>query len=186
MKEKHNKPLIIKGKSNSGKSTLAKALEEKGYKRIITYTTRPMRPGEIQDVDYHFLSQEEFDKRKSEGFFAETADYDATFGHCSYGSSKESYQEGTVIVLNPYGIKQIKAANINCNVLYLDINDELIRERAIARGDKLEEIERRIEKDNIDFMDAYENSDFAVEITSKTTVKELVNLVEFFLYPLKL
>ena len=49
--------VILIGKSASGKDTVAKRLiKDYGYQKIVTWTTRPMRPGEKQDITYHYTS----------------------------------------------------------------------------------------------------------------------------------
>ena len=48
--------LIIGGKSGSGKDSVVKEFEKNGWKKIIKYTNRPKREGEIDGVDYHFVS----------------------------------------------------------------------------------------------------------------------------------
>jgi len=58
--------LCLMGGSGSGKTVLAKKLEEfdpKKYTRVVEITTRPMREGELDGVDYHFISDKEYDKR---------------------------------------------------------------------------------------------------------------------------
>ena len=175
--------IVIIGKSGSGKTTLAKYLEEiKGFRRIITYTTRPIRENEVDGVDYHFLSQEEFNKRKEDGFFAETADYDASFGHCSYGSAKEDYNidNNSVIVLNPYGVKQIYGKTKG-KIIYIIASNDLIRKRLQLRGDKSEEIERRLETDEIDFKDMDKYSDFNIKIDSNSTIEDIAHKIQFAL-----
>ena len=62
--------IVLAGKSASGKNFVARKLEEHGYKSITTYTTRPKRKGEKQDITYHFISDDEFNKKINEGFFA--------------------------------------------------------------------------------------------------------------------
>ena len=55
--------LVLVGPSASGKSAIVKCLESKyGIKKFITCTTRPMRVGEINGVDYFFMTKEEFAK----------------------------------------------------------------------------------------------------------------------------
>lgn len=51
---------IIMGRTCSGKSTIVKELKKYGFHLILTTTTRPKREKEIQNVDYHFVSEEEF------------------------------------------------------------------------------------------------------------------------------
>lgn len=50
--------VILTGESCSGKDTIRRALEKKGYKNIVSYTTRPIRCGEINGVDYNFVGEE--------------------------------------------------------------------------------------------------------------------------------
>ena len=145
---------IILGKMGSGKTTLAKELEKRGMKRIVTYTTRPIRPGEIDGVDYHFISPEEFNRMVEEDLFAEYITYNATFGTCSYGSLKEDYfcnEEDKVIVLNPYGLTMVKEKNIPHISIFLDPPATVLQERLLRRGDNAEEIKRRLARDEEDF-----------------------------------
>lgn len=56
--------IILMGKSASGKDTVVrKLIEQKEYKRIITWTTRPMRPGEKEGITYHYTSEDDFKKK---------------------------------------------------------------------------------------------------------------------------
>lgn len=52
--------IVLVGQTNSGKTTVAKLLEAYGYKRIVTYTTRPKRQGERDGIDYNFVTDEKF------------------------------------------------------------------------------------------------------------------------------
>lgn len=69
---------IISGPSGSGKTTLVKRLFfnpsrlAKNIQRAISYTSRPIRKGEIDGKDYFFISRNEFEKREKEGEFIET------------------------------------------------------------------------------------------------------------------
>ena len=82
--------LILIGPSASGKTEVAKILISKyGMQRLVTYTTRKMRTGEIGGRDYHFVTVEEF-LNLSEGEFVET-----TFYNGNYGSRKRHYPRQT-------------------------------------------------------------------------------------------
>lgn len=144
--------IVIVGQIASGKSTLAKFMEEHGFERIVTYTTRPPREGEIDGVDYHFLSGlEEFADKAEAGFFAEHTGYTAKFGFVRYGTSKESLETPggvkKVVVLNPEGVIQLKEAGYDIFVVYLDFGQETLMRRALQRGDAPSEIGRRIADD---------------------------------------
>ncbi|HSA56025.1 MAG TPA: guanylate kinase [Gemmatimonadaceae bacterium] len=68
-------PLILSAPSGGGKTTIARMLLESrpdiGYS--VSCTTRPPRDGEVDGRDYHFLSQNDFEVRRTRGEFAESA-----------------------------------------------------------------------------------------------------------------
>ena len=60
MKMKKFKVLAIMGKAGSGKDTIAKELlnlRPEKFNRVVSATTRPPREGEVNGVDYHFLTK---------------------------------------------------------------------------------------------------------------------------------
>lgn len=68
------KLVVISGPSGAGKTTLLKRLYAncpRPLKASVSATTRPPRPGEVDGVDYHFLSREEFARRREAGEFLE-------------------------------------------------------------------------------------------------------------------
>lgn len=70
----HGKLIVISGPSGAGKTTLLKRMFAECPAPLvgsISATTRPPRPGEIDGVDYHFLSQAEFERRRADGEFLE-------------------------------------------------------------------------------------------------------------------
>lgn len=144
------------GKTNSGKDSIVnKLVKEHGFKRAITYTTRPMRDGEVQGSTYHFINDYEFDAKVKEGFFAEYKTYETAFGICKYGSSKESYinsDKKTIIILTPDGYRDVlNTLDPKLTAIYIYANNQTIKERLKKRGDNKEEAERRLLHDNEDF-----------------------------------
>lgn len=146
---------VIIGRTASGKDTIVSKLTKSGYKRIVTYTSRPMRKKEKNGETYHFVTKKEFERLISSGFFAEWRSYDTIDGVWYYGSSVDSYDtdEDRIIILNPDGFRQIKKIlnTENIKSIYIYSNIKTIRNRLKKRGDKKEEAERRIEHDLIDF-----------------------------------
>lgn len=78
---------MVSAPTGGGKTTLVtKALSSLSPRfpitRLVTYTTRQPRPGEVHGTDYTFISKEEFAKLQIENFFAETTCYNGNM----YGS----------------------------------------------------------------------------------------------------
>lgn len=78
------KLIIISGFSGAGKGTLVKKLMElypERYALSVSATTRSPRPGEVDGVSYHYISQEQFDRLVTEDYFIEHAGYtDNSYG----------------------------------------------------------------------------------------------------------
>ena len=150
--------LVICGKTASGKNLVRDILVEKyNYNPIITYTSRPPRKGEKQDITYHFISDEEFKRKIDEGFFAEWKSYVTNDGLWYYGSALEDCVNATdndVIILTPDGVRDLKKNGVNAIVIYLYSNLNTIKHRLKFRGDDLKEVERRISSDIKDFKNA--------------------------------
>jgi guanylate kinase len=70
--------IVISGPSGVGKDTVIKRLLEvdPNLRYSVSYTTRAARPGEVDGVNYHFVSRDEFERLIREGAFLEHATYD--------------------------------------------------------------------------------------------------------------
>lgn len=141
--------IILVGESGAGKSSIEKILADKyEYKRTVSYTTRPPRQGEIDGVDYHFISKDEYVEKFNAGFFAETGSYNGWF----YGTTKDQYCKNTVCVLTPHGLRQIKKSfgedvELKIKSFYIKVprRDRLIK--ILERGDEINEAIRRNQSD---------------------------------------
>ena len=68
--------IVVSGPAGSGKTTLCARLTDaypQAIRRVITCTTRAPRPGEVDGVDYHFLSRDDFERQVAAGVFLEYA-----------------------------------------------------------------------------------------------------------------
>jgi guanylate kinase len=94
--------ILISAPSGGGKTTLCQQLlaRHPDMVRVVTCTTRPPRPGEVEGRDYYFLDQATFSKRVAEGGFLEHA----TVYNYSYGIPKievlEKLRKGSDVLLN--------------------------------------------------------------------------------------
>lgn len=187
---KNIKTVLLAGKSGSGKTTTAeKLVQQMRFTKIITDTTRPMRPGEVNGVDYYFDTEDEFKRMISENKFAEYVDYDAAFGHVWYGSRTSEYTDRpngniAVAILNPFGVKTLlkKLDPQTTAVIYIDCPADLRAGRLYARGDDSREIERRLKTDETDFSDFAEISDIIIKPDRKSDPDTVVDCITKVLY----
>lgn len=80
------KIFYVMGKSASGKDTIYKKLLERfsWLQTVVTYTTRPIRDGETEGVEYHFTSVPKLEQMKLEGNVIESRTYETVFGPWRY------------------------------------------------------------------------------------------------------
>jgi guanylate kinase len=80
-------PIVISGPSGVGKTSIIERLPEfdPGVRLSVSVTTRPRRAGEVEGRDYHFLTREEFERRRAAGALVEWAE---VHGY-GYGTPRE-------------------------------------------------------------------------------------------------
>ena len=141
--------IVLSGPSASGKTEVAKRLmNQYNIKRVITTTTRPMRNGEVNGVDYYFVSKERFKSMISEDLFVEYTEYNGNL----YGSLKSEIADNTVIAIEPNGMRAyISLHDPHIVVFYLDVCEKVRRERMLMRGDSPENVEQRLKEDKVRF-----------------------------------
>lgn len=140
--------IILIGPSASGKTAVGRMLERKyNIKKVVTYTTRPPRIGEVEGLDYHFLNKQEFLTRKDKNFFFETVNYNDNY----YGTSLESLDDSHYIILDINGYNSYKKSDLKVVPYFLYTSKETRRERMIKRLDNPICIEERLSIDDTKF-----------------------------------
>ena len=183
--------IIIAGKSGSGKDAVIGELARRGYKNIIKYTTRPMRKHESQGKPYYFISEKEFKKKESNGLFLIVEEFHSAKGTWYYGSLKEELlnlknnSENWLIFLPPKGIEKLSkdphSKEINSKIIYLRANSGTIAKRLRRRGDDPEEVQRRIEADENDFVAFEYFADKCVYNNSGTELNDVVDIIDDYI-----
>jgi len=155
------KPMMIAfaAPSGAGKTSITRRLltMDPALRLSVSWTTRKMRPGEIDGQDYVFVTQEAFDKRAAEGGFLEYAhaNYHA-FGN-SYGTPRDyvddALAEGHDVLFDIewQGVRQLKAAapGDTVSVFILPPTRAQLEERLNRRGqDDSASVARRMAKAN--------------------------------------
>lgn len=137
--------IILVGPSASGKSVVAKKMIEKfGFKKIVTYTTRSKRINEVDDLDYHFITQEDFVNKKNNDFFIEYAFYNNNY----YGTAFNDISKEKILIVEPQGANiYYEKLKTEAFLVYLEASEDNRRKRMIERQDALESIDARLKSD---------------------------------------
>ena len=139
---------MLSAPSGAGKTTLCSALRHKpDFVYAVSCTTRRPRAGEIEGEDYHFLSDEEFDRRVTAGEFLEYAEVHGS----KYGTLKSSVTENlrkgidVLIDIDTKGAATIRACgdpfilDALADVFIMPPNLEELRRRLMKRGTETEQ-----------------------------------------------
>jgi len=121
--------IIVTGPSCSGKTTLVGKLQ--GITRVVSTTTRPIREGEVNGVDYHFVTAEEFEKLK----FIERSE---VYGN-QYGVTVDALEQAegnVVIILDVQGALEFQDLyGTDATFVFLHVPIEELSRRMEKRGD---------------------------------------------------
>jgi guanylate kinase len=147
---------VITGPSGVGKGTLIKRLlaAVPDLKLSISATTRAPREGEEDGVDYHFLSEADFERRRQEEDFLEFASYSGN----RYGTLRSNVErcleagQSVVLEIEVQGATQVRAAKPDSVQIFIAPPDPaVLRERLAGRGtDSAEAIDKRLETAEIE------------------------------------
>ena len=153
--------IVLSGPSGVGKGTVRKALFDMPNHNLVysvSMTTRKMRPGERDGVDYYFVSKDEFEQRIHEGKFLEYAEFVGNYYGTPLDKINENLERGNEVVLEIEvdGALQVKKKVPNCVMIFLvPPGKEALYERLRRRGTESEEIiEERVQKANREFKKA--------------------------------
>jgi guanylate kinase len=142
---------VITGPSGGGTGTLIRTLLERvpGLELAVSATTRAPRPGEAAGIDYHFLDDDEFERRVQTGDFVEHAHYSGR----RYGTLREELERrlsrGAPVVLEieVQGARQVAETMPEAvRIVIAPPSTEALRTRLIGRGtDSADDVRRRLD-----------------------------------------
>jgi guanylate kinase len=141
---------VITGPSGVGKGTLIRTLLQRvpELELSVSATTRAPRPGEEDGVDYHFLSDAEFDRRVLEGDFLEHAAYSGRRYGTLRSQVERRLEDGASVVLEieVQGARQVAEQMPEAQRIFIaPPSEEALRTRLVGRGtDDDEQRERRL------------------------------------------
>jgi guanylate kinase len=171
--------LVVTGPSGVGKGTLIRRLLERrpDYRLSVSATTRKPRPGEVDGRDYHFLSEQEFERRLAAGDFLEHALYAGNH----YGTLKAEVDRtpgNLVIEIEVEGARQVRQALPEATQVFIaPPSDETLRQRLEGRmTDAPEVIERRLARAKEELAARQEFKRVIVNDDLERAVEELADL----------
>jgi guanylate kinase len=182
--------LVLAGPAGAGKTTLCDRFvaETPGFSRVVTATTRPPRPGEVNDVHYHFLTPAQFDTRVAAGEFIEWA---FVHGAHRYGTLAASVLgpltagRSLIVNLDVQGVDHFRqAAQTNpllrrhLVTIFISVPTSELRARLTGRGkDSEEEIARRLRTAEVELREA---GKFDYRIISRSRDEDFADLLKIW------
>ena len=151
MKKNSGTVLVLSGPSGAGKSSLIKKIAQDigEYYFSISTTTRPMREGEVDGVDYHFVTKEEFEKDIEADNFLEYATVHGNYYGTSIKPVQKALHEGKLVLfdIDVQGNALVKnrLGDLLTSVFITTPSLSILKERLEARAtDSQEVIDNRI------------------------------------------
>lgn len=156
-------PIIVSSPSGAGKTTIVDAVlkRDTSVSRVITATTRALRTGEKNGVDYHFWTIKQFEQAIKKGQMLEWAQVHTHY----YGIPKKSVDDlmkkgiCPILVIDVQGARTVKAQYPNAATVFI-VPPSLkeLKNRILRRNDNTQDIEIRLEtaKKEMQELDRYD------------------------------
>lgn len=169
--------IALTGMAGVGKDKMMKEVLKKmpGLHEIVSCTTRPMREGEKEGVNYFYLTKEQFAEKVLNMEMLEATCFNDWF----YGTALQSLDETVVNigVFNPDGIDALlESPLVNVKVYYVQATDKnrLIRQLNREENPDVDEIVRRFKADKENFADI----EYEYEVLPNNTMEDFWVAVE--------
>jgi len=157
------KIFCVMGKSSSGKDTLYQMLKkELEFDSIVPYTTRPIREGETDGVEYHFVTEKEVAELEEAGKIIELRAYNTVHGIWKYFTADDAQidleHRNYLMIGTVEAYEKLKAyyGEEHLVPIYIEVDDGIRLQRALNREKlqeqpKYAEMCRRFLADEVDF-----------------------------------
>lgn len=188
--------LVLTGKTASGKDTIMRQILNKfpSFKRVVSTTSRAIRPGEKEGIDYKFLTVDQFKGKINSGQLLEYVEYGGNF----YGTEKEELNklstssliwridpsragEARDFIKRSYQQNKAEQLIKALTVIYITTSEEVILQRLKNRHLSEVEIDKRRSDDIKIWEENKNNYDFVVEnVPGKLgdTISQVVKIIE--------
>ncbi|XMB85692.1 guanylate kinase [Mycoplasmatota bacterium WC44] len=154
--------VVVSGPSGVGKGTVRKALfdmENHNYCYSVSMTTRKPREGEVDGVDYYFVTREEFEQRIEDDMFLEYAEFVGNYYGTPLDKVEDKLNEGLEVILEieTAGALQVRKKMKDAVLIFIvPPTKQALYDRLISRGTETSyQVNNRIEKANSEFLLAH-------------------------------
>jgi Guanylate kinase len=190
------KIIAMVGCSASGKDSIQERLVELGFVPITSHTSRPMRNGEVDGVQYHFVDKDEASKMLSDNEFIEHRVYHVASGEdWIYGISKQVIEKAyvneyvSVVIVDFNGLKELerylesKGLRNRLTSIYVNATPQTRLIRSLSREgemtpDQIEEVIRRYNDDKQNVEPAIFYCDIVIKNETKEHMDKAVKIIQ--------
>ena len=181
------KLIVVSGPSGAGKTSVVRRLlkeSELPIRLSVSATTRQPRPGEVDHVDYHFLSPEEFEQRRRAGEFLECCE---VFGKgCWYGTLRSEVDSGlaagewVLLEIDVQGAIEVMEKYPDAVTIFIrpESMEELERRLRGRKTETEEKIQRRLDEARREMKQIHRYRYDVINDTIDRTVDELKNILQ--------
>ena len=189
-----SKIFYLMGKSASGKDTIYKKIKEQmpELKTIVIYTTRPIREGEMEGVEYHFVNDDKLQEFRKAGKVIELREYNTVHGVWKYFTADDGQFDAednyiAIGTLESYKGMREHLGQEKLVPIYIEVEDGIRLQRALLREQqqsepKYKELCRRFLADCDDFSEEkIQKADIKKRFFNNTTLEECLKEVEEYI-----
>ena len=176
------KLFVISGASGVGKSTVLShvmaAREDLVFS--VSATTREPRPGEVDGVDYYFISRDAFEQMISRGEFLEYDEHHAVLYGTPRGQILEKMERSNVVLdIEPNGAFNVRASGLDATLIFImPPSREELERRLRSRGDTSpEQIRIRLERANWEMDQSVHYDHVVVNDRVETCAEEILKII---------
>ena len=171
------KLICVVGMTGRGKDTFAKEISER-YKIpiVCSYTTRDMRPGEVDGREHHFISKERMKSLLDE---ANVIAYAKKPSGVEYCATLESLPDEAIYIIDPEGIAYLQrhfAGKLDLFIVEITCPIEVVKRRVIQRGDDFETFLKRNADEEKEWSEFHDSGVWQISIDSNQPLNNMLDL----------
>ena len=176
--------VVVSAPSGCGKDTIiAEVLKKTDDAYLsVSMTTRPMRPGEEEGVNYYFVTQPEFEEKIDQGEMLEYARYGSNYYGTPAGPVREMLEEGktVILIIEVQGAGNVKRLFPDaCNIFIIPPSFQVLESRLRGRGtDDDKSIIKRLEIAKDEFARAPEFDYIVENDVLEEAVEDIITIIK--------